>query len=134
MEKFQLAISVFGFIAILILLKANLYQKNIYILSLLSPSYSAAQLSLQIEAQRSNWPLKFPLCFFFQLVWLGLNIFLFWWFYLAYDLPQNFFYTRVLLGRALALARAPAACLNFNCMLILLPVCRNLKSFKIYDR
>ncbi|XP_025227731.1 cytochrome b-245 heavy chain isoform X2 [Theropithecus gelada] len=30
---------------------------------------------------------------------------------------------------ALALARAPAACLNFNCMLILLPVCRNLLSF-----
>ncbi|XP_078265294.1 NADPH oxidase 2-like isoform X2 [Rhinoraja longicauda] len=30
---------------------------------------------------------------------------------------------------ALAWARAPAACLNFNCMLILLPVCRNLLSF-----
>ena len=25
-----------------------------------------------------------------------------------------------------ALARAPAACLNFNCMLILIPVCRNI--------
>lgn len=45
----------------------------------------------------------------------------------------------VLLGSALTLtlcwqdalswARAPAACLNFNCMLILLPVCRNLLSF-----
>jgi len=30
---------------------------------------------------------------------------------------------------ALSWARAPAACLNFNCMLILLPVCRNLLSF-----
>ncbi|PIO33163.1 hypothetical protein AB205_0082470, partial [Aquarana catesbeiana] len=30
---------------------------------------------------------------------------------------------------ALAWARAPAACLNFNCLLILLPVCRNLLSF-----
>uniref|UniRef100_A0AAQ5YZ97 NADPH oxidase 2 n=1 Tax=Amphiprion ocellaris TaxID=80972 RepID=A0AAQ5YZ97_AMPOC len=30
---------------------------------------------------------------------------------------------------ALPWARAPAACLNFNCMLILLPVCRNLLSF-----
>uniref|UniRef100_A0A8D3EBK8 NADPH oxidase 2 n=1 Tax=Scophthalmus maximus TaxID=52904 RepID=A0A8D3EBK8_SCOMX len=29
---------------------------------------------------------------------------------------------------ALSWARAPAACLNFNCMLILLPVCRNLLS------
>uniref|UniRef100_A0A3P8P735 NADPH oxidase 2 n=1 Tax=Astatotilapia calliptera TaxID=8154 RepID=A0A3P8P735_ASTCA len=31
--------------------------------------------------------------------------------------------------QALPWARAPAACLNFNCMLILLPVCRNLLSF-----
>ncbi|MED6237424.1 hypothetical protein ATANTOWER_024578, partial [Ataeniobius toweri] len=30
--------------------------------------------------------------------------------------------------QALSWARAPAACLNFNCMLILLPVCRNLLS------
>lgn len=29
---------------------------------------------------------------------------------------------------ALSWARAPAAVLNFNCMLILLPVCRNLLS------
>ncbi|MBN3324857.1 CY24B protein, partial [Atractosteus spatula] len=35
----------------------------------------------------------------------------------------------VCLQHALSWARAPAACLNFNCMLILLPVCRNLLSF-----
>ncbi|XP_038616562.1 cytochrome b-245 heavy chain [Tachyglossus aculeatus] len=63
------------------------------------------------------------------LVWLGLNVFLFVWYYNVYALPDKFFYTRKLLGSALALARAPAACLNFNCMLILLPVCRNLLSF-----
>uniref|UniRef100_A0A8C5DM21 NADPH oxidase 2 n=1 Tax=Gouania willdenowi TaxID=441366 RepID=A0A8C5DM21_GOUWI len=36
---------------------------------------------------------------------------------------------RLVVGHALPWARAPAACLNFNCMLILLPVCRNLLSF-----
>uniref|UniRef100_A0A667ZMJ7 NADPH oxidase 1 n=1 Tax=Myripristis murdjan TaxID=586833 RepID=A0A667ZMJ7_9TELE len=61
-------------------------------------------------------------------VWMGINIFLFVWFYFFYDLGDQFFYTRHLLGSALAWARAPAAVLNFNCMLILLPVCRNLLS------
>ncbi|XP_028905791.1 NADPH oxidase 3 [Ornithorhynchus anatinus] len=40
-----------------------------------------------------------------------------------------FFYTRVMLGSALAWARASAVCLNFNCTLILVPVSRNLMSF-----
>lgn len=61
-------------------------------------------------------------------VWMGINIFLFVWFYFFYDLGEQFFYTRHLLGSALAWARAPAAVLNFNCLLILLPVCRNLLS------
>uniref|UniRef100_A0A3Q2ICY6 NADPH oxidase 2 n=2 Tax=Equus caballus TaxID=9796 RepID=A0A3Q2ICY6_HORSE len=64
-----------------------------------------------------------------KLVWLGMNAFLFVWYYRVYDNREQFFYTRKLLGAALPLARAPAACLNFNCMLILLPVCRNLLSF-----
>uniref|UniRef100_A0A8C5H3S5 FAD-binding FR-type domain-containing protein n=1 Tax=Gouania willdenowi TaxID=441366 RepID=A0A8C5H3S5_GOUWI len=63
-----------------------------------------------------------------QAVWMGINIFLFVWFYFFYDLGDQFFYTRHLLGSALAWARAPAAVLNFNCLLILLPVCRNLMS------
>uniref|UniRef100_A0A674BIG7 NADPH oxidase 1 n=1 Tax=Salmo trutta TaxID=8032 RepID=A0A674BIG7_SALTR len=61
-------------------------------------------------------------------VWMAINIFLFVWFYFLYDLGDRFFYTRHLLGSALAWARAPAAVLNFNCLLILLPVCRNLLS------
>uniref|UniRef100_A0A8C3TBV8 Uncharacterized protein n=1 Tax=Chelydra serpentina TaxID=8475 RepID=A0A8C3TBV8_CHESE len=40
-----------------------------------------------------------------------------------------YLYTRVMLGSTLAWARASATCLNFNCMLILLPVSRNLISF-----
>uniref|UniRef100_A0A8C1J9D2 NADPH oxidase 2 n=1 Tax=Cyprinus carpio TaxID=7962 RepID=A0A8C1J9D2_CYPCA len=67
-------------------------------------------------------------CCVFQLVWLGINAFLFVHFYMAF-LVDRYYYTRVILGHALSWARAPAACLNFNCMLILLPVCRNLLSF-----
>uniref|UniRef100_A0A3Q1CUQ0 NADPH oxidase 2 n=1 Tax=Amphiprion ocellaris TaxID=80972 RepID=A0A3Q1CUQ0_AMPOC len=68
------------------------------------------------------------LSIFVILVWLGINAYLFVEFYMRF-LVQKWFYTRVLLGHALPWARAPAACLNFNCMLILLPVCRNLLSF-----
>ncbi|XP_058391612.1 cytochrome b-245 heavy chain [Diceros bicornis minor] len=76
-----------------------------------------------------NWFVNEGLSIFVILVWLGLNAFLFVWYYQVYDVGDKFFYTRKLLGKALPLARAPAACLNFNCMLILLPVCRNLLSF-----
>lgn len=65
---------------------------------------------------------------FILFVWMAINIFLFVYFYFFYDLGPQFFYTRHLLGSALPWARAPAAVLNFNCMLILLPVCRNLLS------
>ncbi|KAM4799104.1 NADPH oxidase 2 [Urocitellus parryii] len=76
-----------------------------------------------------NWAVNEGLSIFVILVWLGMNIFLFVWYYRVYDNGEKYYYTRKLLGSALALARAPAACLNFNCMLILLPVCRNLLSF-----
>lgn len=76
-----------------------------------------------------NWAVNEGLSIFVILVWLGMNVFLFVWYYRVYDLGDKYYYTRKLLGSALALARAPAACLNFNCMLILLPVCRNLLSF-----
>uniref|UniRef100_A0A8B9GVF7 FAD-binding FR-type domain-containing protein n=1 Tax=Astyanax mexicanus TaxID=7994 RepID=A0A8B9GVF7_ASTMX len=75
-----------------------------------------------------NWIVNHGLDTFILVVWMGINIFLFVHFYLFYDLGPQFFYTRQLLGSALAWARAPAAVLNFNCMLILLPVCRNLLS------
>ncbi|XP_052027176.1 cytochrome b-245 heavy chain [Apodemus sylvaticus] len=76
-----------------------------------------------------NWAVNEGLSIFVILVWLGLNVFLFVKYYKVYDEEPKYNYTRKLLGSALALARAPAACLNFNCMLILLPVCRNLLSF-----
>ncbi|XP_009995469.1 PREDICTED: NADPH oxidase 1 isoform X3 [Chaetura pelagica] len=61
--------------------------------------------------------------------WLGINIFLFTYYFLLFDWDERYFYTRAILGSALAWARASAKCLNFNSMLILLPVCRNLLSF-----
>ncbi|XP_074407493.1 NADPH oxidase 1 isoform X1 [Zonotrichia albicollis] len=61
--------------------------------------------------------------------WLGINIFLFTYYFLFFDRDEQYFYTRAILGSALAWARASAKCLNFNSMLILLPVCRNLLSF-----
>ncbi|KAM6951945.1 NADPH oxidase 1 [Lycodopsis pacificus] len=75
-----------------------------------------------------NWIINNGLTAFILVVWMGINIFLFTWFYLFYDLGDQYFYTRHILGSALAWARAPAAVLNFNCLLILLPVCRNLLS------
>ncbi|XP_032361850.1 NADPH oxidase 2 isoform X2 [Etheostoma spectabile] len=75
-----------------------------------------------------NFAANEGLSIFVILVWLGINAFLFVNSYMAF-LVDRWFYTRVLLGHALSWARAPAACLNFNCLLILLPVCRNLLSF-----
>uniref|UniRef100_A0A8C8SYJ6 NADPH oxidase 3 n=1 Tax=Pelusios castaneus TaxID=367368 RepID=A0A8C8SYJ6_9SAUR len=46
-----------------------------------------------------------------------------------YEKDDAYLYTRIMLGSTLAWARASATCLNFNCMLILLPVSRNLISF-----
>uniref|UniRef100_A0A8C0IPX9 NADPH oxidase 3 n=1 Tax=Chelonoidis abingdonii TaxID=106734 RepID=A0A8C0IPX9_CHEAB len=63
------------------------------------------------------------------LVWLGLNIYLFIDTFHWYEEDDAYLYTRVMLGSTLAWARASATCLNFNCMLILLPVSRNLISF-----
>ncbi|XDV37399.1 hypothetical protein PO909_007005, partial [Leuciscus waleckii] len=75
-----------------------------------------------------NWIINHGLSAFIVAVWMAINIFLFVHFYLFYDQGPQFEYTRELLGSALPWARAPAAVLNFNCMLILLPVCRNLLS------
>ncbi|KAJ8351183.1 hypothetical protein SKAU_G00226590 [Synaphobranchus kaupii] len=75
-----------------------------------------------------NWIVNNGLSALILVVWMGINIFLFVYYYFFYDLGDQFFYTRHILGAALAWARAPAAVLNFNCLLILLPVCRNLLS------
>lgn len=62
-------------------------------------------------------------------LWIMANIGVFVEAYLRFETSIDYFYTRRILGPALAWARASAAALNLNCMLILLPVCRNLISF-----
>ncbi|KAL4232497.1 NADPH oxidase 3 [Mactra antiquata] len=61
--------------------------------------------------------------------WIAGNIGMFVYAYLKYKNGIEYYYLRVLIGDALCWARASAACLNLNCMLILIPVCRNLLSF-----
>ncbi|XP_063297320.1 NADPH oxidase 3 [Pelobates fuscus] len=75
------------------------------------------------------WILNETTTFLIMVTWLGLNIYLFIDTFLWYEKAESFLYTRIILGSALAWARASAMCLNFNCMLILLPVCRNFISF-----
>lgn len=62
-------------------------------------------------------------------IWAGIQAGLFGYYFWVYYTFSEYEYTRNILRIALAFARAPANCLNFNCMLILLPVCRNLISF-----
>uniref|UniRef100_A0A670Z632 NADPH oxidase 3 n=1 Tax=Pseudonaja textilis TaxID=8673 RepID=A0A670Z632_PSETE len=75
------------------------------------------------------WILNESLSVLLVLLWLGMNIYLFIDTFFWYESEDAYLYTRVMLGSALAWARASAACLNFNCLLILLPVSRNLISF-----
>ncbi|XP_055125383.1 NADPH oxidase 1 isoform X3 [Symphalangus syndactylus] len=76
-----------------------------------------------------NWVVNHWFSVLFLVVWLGLNVFLFVDAFLKYEKADKYYYTRKILGSTLACARASALCLNFNSMLILLPVCRNLLSF-----
>ncbi|XP_067398324.1 NADPH oxidase 3 [Emydura macquarii macquarii] len=75
------------------------------------------------------WIFNESLSVLLLLLWLGLNLYLFIDTFHWYEEDDAYLYTRVMLGSTLAWARASATCLNFNCMLILLPVSRNLISF-----
>lgn len=61
-------------------------------------------------------------------VWLSIQIILFGYYFWYYSTDPKFTYSRIILRTGLPFARAAASCLNFNCMLILIPVCRNLIS------
>ena len=52
--------------------------------------------------------------------------------FFEYHRGMKYFYLRVLISDGVSIARASALCLNFNCLLILLPVCRNLLSLIRY--
>lgn len=62
-------------------------------------------------------------------LWVAAQGVLFGYYFHQFYSSSAFYYTRVIIWLGLPCAKAAAACLNFNCMLILLPVCRNLLSF-----
>lgn len=62
------------------------------------------------------------------LAWMTINTYLFVNAFIDLDTSKKNFYLRVIVKDGLAWARASAAVLNFNCMLILLTMCRNLLS------
>ncbi|XP_012890539.1 PREDICTED: NADPH oxidase 1 isoform X2 [Dipodomys ordii] len=77
----------------------------------------------------ASWVVHHWFSILFLVVWLGLNIYLFVSAFLNFEKNEKYYYTREILGVTLAVARASARCLNFNTMLILISVCRNLLSF-----
>ncbi|CAF3255702.1 unnamed protein product [Rotaria sp. Silwood2] len=69
---------------------------------------------------------------FVLFIWFLLNILLFLVQFFNYHQSRSYFYLRILIYDGISIARASALCLNFNCLLILLPVCRNLLSLIRY--
>jgi NADPH oxidase len=65
-------------------------------------------------------------------IWLIINFALFIGQFFNYHQSRSYFYLRILIFDGLGIARASALCLNFNCFLILLPVCRNVLSLIRY--
>uniref|UniRef100_X2ATU6 FAD-binding FR-type domain-containing protein n=1 Tax=Capitella teleta TaxID=283909 RepID=X2ATU6_CAPTE len=61
-----------------------------------------------------------------QTLFLIINIVLFVVYFMKFYNGKQYYYLNQMLGLSLPFARASAGALNFNCMLILLPVCRNL--------
>ncbi|XP_071497548.1 NADPH oxidase 1-like [Diadema antillarum] len=61
--------------------------------------------------------------------WLAANLIIWLVTYFKYQDNAQYTYTKYLMKNSLPTARAAAACLNFNSMLILFPVCRNLISY-----
>uniref|UniRef100_F7F2V7 NADPH oxidase 4 n=1 Tax=Ornithorhynchus anatinus TaxID=9258 RepID=F7F2V7_ORNAN len=64
-----------------------------------------------------------------SLIWLSVNMLLFWKTFLLYYQGPEYYYLYQMLGLGLCLSRASASVLNFNCSLILLPMCRTLLAF-----
>ncbi|KAF6105133.1 NADPH oxidase 4 [Phyllostomus discolor] len=63
------------------------------------------------------------------LIWLSLNVLLFWKSFLLYNQGPEYHYLHQMLGLGLCLSRASASVLNLNCSLILLPMCRTLLAY-----
>ncbi|KAM5245508.1 NADPH oxidase 4 isoform 2-T2 [Ctenodactylus gundi] len=63
------------------------------------------------------------------MLWLSLNVLLFWKTFLLYNRGPEYHYLHQMLGLGLCLSRASASVLNFNCSLILVPMCRTLLAY-----
>ncbi|XP_045413109.1 NADPH oxidase 4 isoform X3 [Lemur catta] len=63
------------------------------------------------------------------LIWLSLNVLLFWKTFLLYNQGPEYHYLHQMLGLGLCLSRASASVLNLNCSLILFPMCRTLLAY-----
>ncbi|XP_041088537.1 NADPH oxidase 4-like [Polyodon spathula] len=63
------------------------------------------------------------------LLWLAVNVWLFWKTFILYYSGPQYYYLHRMLGLGLCISRASASVLNLNCSLVLLPVCRTLLAF-----
>ncbi|XP_044130013.1 NADPH oxidase 4-like [Bufo gargarizans] len=62
----------------------------------------------------------------FLFFWLAVNTLIFWRTFSRYYSGPQYHYLRQMLGLGLCISRASASVLNFNCSLVLLPMCRTL--------
>uniref|UniRef100_T1IPL8 FAD-binding FR-type domain-containing protein n=1 Tax=Strigamia maritima TaxID=126957 RepID=T1IPL8_STRMM len=62
-------------------------------------------------------------------IWLIVNTAIFMSMFIYYKTTAEFEYLRHLIGDAFPCAKASATCINFNCMLVIFPICRNLLLF-----
>ncbi|XP_039516285.1 NADPH oxidase 4 isoform X2 [Pimephales promelas] len=64
-----------------------------------------------------------------EMVWVAVNVFLFWRSFMLYFSGAQYYYLHQMLGLGLCISRASASVLNLNCSLVLLPMCRLLLTF-----
>ncbi|KAM9320794.1 NADPH oxidase 4 [Gastrophryne carolinensis] len=74
----------------------------------------------------NSWLANEGLKHLFLCSWLALNGWLFWRTFSIYSRSPRYYYLHQMLGLGLCISRASATLLNFNCSLVLLPMCRTL--------
>uniref|UniRef100_A0A8C1TRC0 NADPH oxidase 4 n=1 Tax=Cyprinus carpio TaxID=7962 RepID=A0A8C1TRC0_CYPCA len=82
-------------------------------------------MSVALKSWRANEGPKHLI----TMVWIAANVFLFWKTFMVYFSEAQYYYLHKMLGLGLCISRASASVLNFNCSLVLLPMCRSLLTF-----
>ncbi|XP_031428815.1 NADPH oxidase 4 [Clupea harengus] len=59
-------------------------------------------------------------------VWLAVNVVVFWRTFVLYSSGPQYYYLHQMLGMGVCVSRASASLLNLNCCLVLLPMCRSI--------